>query len=175
MSNYFVFGLAGTGKDTFAELMDKHMDTFSIALADEIRNEYVKFLGRNDYKQNRSKMIQIGEGYKQLYGGDVWCRAAEYALPWSDGCLIKDGRYEHEYHYFVTERDYIPVRLYCDDNIRFERLKKRDGTIQQEALEFEKAMFIPDGFDAINICTDGSVSDLEKIVRELIVNESNQD
>jgi dephospho-CoA kinase len=165
-ANYFVFGLAGTGKDTFAALMRKHHDVATIALADPIRSEYVRFLGRNDYKTNRPMMIKIGEGYKDIYGQDVWCLAAEKTFIWNDGRLIKDGRYEHEYEYFVNQRGYIPIRLVADDDVRFERLKRRDGNIQREALAFEREHFIPDDFDAINVDTNGSVEQLEKIVRE---------
>jgi AAA domain len=167
MANYFVFGLAGTGKDTFAYLMEKHYDVHSVALADAIRQEYVHFLDKDDYKTNRQMMINIGQTYKLLYGQDVWCRAAEKEFPWNDDRLIKDGRYEHEYHYFVMDRGYIPIRLVADDEIRFERLKRRDGNTQREALQYEKANFIPDGYDAINVNTNGTVEQLEEIVRGL--------
>jgi hypothetical protein len=167
MQNIFVFGLAGTGKDTFAWLMEKHYDTQSIALADSIRQEYMQFVGRDDYKRNRPMMIKIGEGYKSIYGQDVWCKQAENHFGWSDGRLIKDGRYEHEYHYFVIDRGYIPIRLVADADVRYERLKRRDGNIQREALEFEKQNFIPDGYKAIDISTNGTVEELEKTVRGL--------
>jgi hypothetical protein len=172
-NNYFVFGLAGSGKDTFAYLMSKHYDVSPRALADPIRKEYVKWLDREDYKQNRPKMIRIGESYKHLYSEDVWCRAAEKSFTWDDGRLIKDGRYEHEYHYFVTERGYIPIRLICDDEIRFERLKRRDGNTQREALQFEKANFIPDEFDAINVNTNGTITQLEEIVKGMFKHDTN--
>jgi dephospho-CoA kinase len=166
MANYFVFGLAGTGKDTFAHLMTHNHDITAVALADPIRSEYVRHLMRTDYKTNRPQMIKIGEGYKDIYGQDIWCALAERAFVWSDGRLIMDGRYVHEYEYFVNQRGYTPIRLVADDDVRFERLKRRDGNIQREALEFEKQHFIPDDFDAINVDTNGSVKDLEKIVRE---------
>jgi dephospho-CoA kinase len=164
--NYFVFGLAGTGKDTFSDLMQKHYNVATLALADPIRDEYVRFLGKNDYKTNRPQMIKIGEGYKGIYGTDVWCALAEKSFYGNVGRLIKDGRYTHEYEYFVNQRGYTPIRLVADDDVRFERLRRRDGNIQREALQFEKANFIPDDFDAFNVNTNGSVDDLEKIVRE---------
>jgi dephospho-CoA kinase len=166
MANYFVFGLAGTGKDTFARLMRQHHGVQCLALADPIRAEYVRHLKKTDYKTNRPQMIKIGEGYKDIYGQDIWCSLAEDAFNWRDGNLVMDGRYLHEYHYFVTHRGYIPIRLVADDDVRFERLKRRDGTIQREALEFERQRFIPDDFDAINVDTNGTIQDLETIVRE---------
>lgn len=166
MANYFIFGLAGTGKDTFAELMAKYYETYPIALADAIRVEYKTFLGRDDYKTNRPQMIAIGEGYKQIYGQDVWCRLAENNMSWAKSVLIMDGRYQHEYDYFVLQRGYTPIRLVADDQVRFERLKRRDGNIQREALEFEKENFISDSSFALTINTSGTVEQLEKIVRE---------
>lgn len=167
MTNYFVFGLAGTGKDTFAALMERHYGVDSLALADPIRREYVTFVGRKDFKTNRPMMIKIGEGYKEIYGKDVWCRTTEQMFSWFDDRLVKDGRYAHEYDYFVTQRGYTPIRLVADDEVRLERLKRRDGTTQREALEFEKTNFIPDDYYAINIDTNGTVEQLEEIVRGL--------
>jgi dephospho-CoA kinase len=164
--NYFVFGLAGTGKDTFAALMRKHHGVQTIALADPIRGEYVRHLGKYDYKTNRPQMIKIGDGYKDIYGQDIWCALAEKAFNWRDENLIMDGRYAHEYHYFVTYRGYTPIRLVANDDVRFERLKRRDGSIQREALEFEQQRFIPDDYYGINVDTNGTIEQLEKIVRE---------
>lgn len=165
--NYFVFGLAGTGKDTFSHLMTHNHDVTAVALADSIREEYVRFLGRTDYKTNRPQMIRIGEGYKDIYGQHVWCSIAERSFVWKDGRLIMDGRYAHEYDYFVTQRGYIPIRLVANDDVRFERLRRRDGNIQREALEFEKQHFIPDDYYGITVDTNGTVEQLETIVREL--------
>lgn len=165
-ANYFVFGLAGTGKDTFAELMRKIHGGETIALADPIRAEYVRFLGKHDYKTNRPMMINIGEGYKEIYGQDIWCKMAEKFFTWDFGRLIKDGRYAHEYDYFVTQRGYTPIRLVADDDVRFERLRRRDGDIQRESLGFEKQHFIPDDYDAITVATNGTVEQLANIVRE---------
>jgi hypothetical protein len=166
MANYFVFGLAGSGKDSFARLMTMYHGVQALALADPIRAEYVRHLDRNDYKTNRPQMIKIGEGYKDIYGRDIWCALCEKAFHWRDGNLVMDGRYDHEYHYFVTHRGYTPIRLVADDDVRFERLKRRDGNTQREALEYERQHFIPDDYYGINVDTNGTIDQLEKIVRE---------
>jgi dephospho-CoA kinase len=171
MANYFVFGLAGTGKDTFSDLMQKHCGVLGFALADPIRDEYVRHLDKHDYKTNRPQMIKIGEGYKNIYGQDIWCAAAIYKFKKFEGLygqLIKDGRYAHEYDYFVTKLGYTPIRLVADDDVRFKRLKRRDGNIQREALDYERQNFIPDDYYAINVDTNGTVEQLENIVREQI-------
>lgn len=172
LRNLFVFGLAGTGKDTFAGLMVNNHSYKALALADPIREEYVRHIGRSDFKTNRPTMIKIGEGYKEIYGQDIWCRLAEKQFVWHDGRLIMDGRYDHEYDYFVLERGYTPIRLVADDDVRFERLRRRDGNIQREALEYEKQHFISDDKYGITVDTNGDVNQLEEIVKELF-NDTN--
>ncbi|MGM1416339.1 AAA family ATPase [Bacillus cereus group sp. BceL300] len=163
--NYIVFGLAGTGKDAFAGIMRKQLKVDTLALADPIREEYVRFTGRYDYKQNRPLMIEIGESYKKIYGQDVWCKQAISRGDFSKGVLIMDGRYAEEYDFFVNKFGFIPILLEADDDIRFERLQKRDGTIQREALEYEKRRFLPETYETLTINTNGTIEQLEEIVR----------
>jgi hypothetical protein len=112
-----MYGLSGTGKDTASDILVGEFGLSSYALADPIRDEYTKRFHRDDYKQNRETMILIGETYKSIYGQDVWCDAAielyRSAVVASTrplgGCLIRDGRYQHEYDYFVGRHGFVPL------------------------------------------------------------------
>lgn len=181
----FMYGLAGTGKDTVAELMHHNHGIYSLALADPIRDEYVKHFGTHDYKQNRELMIAIGEGYKKIYGQDVWCDMGlkdiyefhdkisylEESIgnpPFVTGAMVRDGRYNHEYEYFVIRNSFIPVRLVADDEVRLHRLQQRDKDAQKETLLFEKKNFIDDGYFAFELQNNGSIDELERSIENLL-------
>lgn len=177
MMNFFMFGKAGSGKDTTAKIIEELFRVRSLALADEVRKEYTRFTGNTDYRQNRKKLIQIGEGYKQIYGPDVWCQllidrvsflkeAGEYSI--TDSFLIRDGRYEHEYDFFVNKRKYIPIRVVADHEIRIQRMEERGDTIDHEALAFEEKTFIPDELFAYELNNNGTLEELQEQIQDLI-------
>ena len=191
---YFLFGLSGAGKDTVAQIMNQLLNIYDVALADPIRLEYERFVGLPDGKHDRTKMIQIGETYKRLYGQDVWCEAAtrlihqieqrrgamrsgtvankafatsmHEALGFlNEGYVITDGRYLHEYDYFVGQRGFWPIRLVADDDVRLERLRRRDGDTQPDALAWEREHFI--GSPGYTIYNNTSISDLVAQISEM--------
>lgn len=171
----FLFGLAGTGKDTVADIFREDYHYESLALADPIREEYARFIGSRDYKQNRPKMIEIGEAYKQIYGQDVWCNETlriagdmPFLTLEEHGILIRDGRYQHEYNFFVRQYGYTPIHLVSDTEVRLERLRKRDGTTQMSSLMFEKKNFINDHPEALVLENNGTLSELRDNIRRLL-------
>lgn len=174
MVNYFMFGLAGSGKDTAASIL-VDLGYHPISLADPIRFEYMRFLGRDDFRKNREMMIRIGEGYKKIYGEDVWVRIAlDKAMELNDASgvpvVIVDGRYPFEYDYFVAQHKFVPIRIVADEKVRMKRLMQRDGTVQQKSLEFEKEHFIPDYAFAHTVENNGTVEDLEDSLIKLYKN-----
>lgn len=177
MINLFMFGLAGSGKDTAAKIMERVFGIRSIALADEVRAELTKNTGITDYRSNRSKLIQVGETYKQLYGKDIWCKRAmekirrgkqtgEYAI--ADSFLIRDGRYEHEYEFFVKQRGYVPVRIVADRKIRIQRMQERGDDIDFNALAFEEKSFVPDHRFAFELKNNGTIEELAEQIQDLL-------
>lgn len=172
----FMFGSAGSGKDTVADIMAERYDIVSTALADPIRTEYERFTGRTDHKQNRGLMIDIGQTYKRLYGQDVWCRETldtvnKLVCGRSHpplGVLIRDGRYDHEYEFWVRAHGYTPVRLTADADIRLARLIARDGKTQADALAYETAHFIDESAFAYELRNNGTLADLRDNVDALI-------
>jgi len=138
MMNVFIMGKAGSGKDTAAEILRDMYGYNLITFADNIRFEYSRFFPDQNARTDRSKLINIGETYKKLYGMDVWVRLLlEDIINESDKYVITDGRHQIEYDTFVTKEKYAPIFVDCPDEMRFARLMKRDGTLQEEALKKE--------------------------------------
>jgi len=135
--NIFLMGKAGAGKDTVADLLLRY-GCQTIALADNIRDEYSRFFPNKNARTDRAKLQEIGETYKKLYGTDVWVRLTVDDIFNEYGSyVVSDGRHQIEYDTFVTKLGYKPVWIYCPDEVRYERLLKRDGTLQEEALKKE--------------------------------------
>lgn len=124
--HFFMFGLAGSGKDTVSQIVEELFQVCSIGLADGVKKEYTRFTGKTEYRKNRKKLIQIGETYKLLYGKDVWCQLLlsniqkdrEAGRLKANSFLVRDGRYDHEYEFFVQQRNYIPIRVVADQKLR---------------------------------------------------------
>lgn len=170
VKNVFIFGLAGSGKDTFANYLKNLTGSVSAALADGVRFEYTKFTGSYNYRENREMLIKIGEGYKQIYGQDVWCDLLirKYAeIKTIPPLIVTDGRYEHEYEYFV-ELGFVPVRIVADAHMRIPRMKKRGDVIDLNALAFERQNMIPDHFPAYEIVNNGTEQELLEQAQELV-------
>jgi dephospho-CoA kinase len=169
---YFLFGKAGTGKDLVASLALNEFGIDSVALADPIREEYTKYFERTDYKENRNLMQLIGERYKEIYGMDVWCRRASKKVNDWQKVLIRDGRYTHEYDFFVLDHGFTPIRIVADEEVRFQRLKMRDGDIQRQSLFYEDKHFIPDTYPAITLTNNGSIDDLIHEMKKVFIQEA---
>lgn len=138
-NNIFILGKAGSGKDTLAELLYETYLYKRFAFADNVRTEFTRFFPNENPRLHRNKLIDIGQVYKKLYGLDVWAQMmyrqiTDYQQFYMHPLVTTDGRYQVEFDLFVTQLGYTPVRVYCDDDIRYERLQKRDGTLQKEAL-----------------------------------------
>lgn len=138
MNNIFLIGKAGSGKDTAASFLAKHGYRL-YAFAEPIRAEYRRFFPDKNPRLDRNKMIDIGQAYKKLYGENVWALETYKKIQAEGEVLVNpvaitDGRYAVEYDYFVKQLGYLPIRICCPDDIRLQRLKKRDGSAQEEAL-----------------------------------------
>lgn len=139
MPNIFLIGKAGSGKDTVAEYLQGVHGYKLYALATPIKEEYKRFFPRLNPRQDRDKLIQIGQTYKELYGMEVWIKLTHgrISLDNVSNVCITDGRYAVEYDYFANKLGYVPIRIVCNDEIRLQRLKRRDGSAQEEALKKE--------------------------------------
>lgn len=176
MINLFMFGLAGSGKDTAAQIMERLFKTKSLALADEVRAELTRHTGITEYRKHRDKLLKVGETYKQIYGQDIWCRklmdkirrgqqTGEYSI--NDSFVIKDGRYAHEYDFFVRERGFVPVRVIADRDLRIQRMEERGDKIDFDALAYEEKTFIPKHYFSFNLNNNGTIEELAEQIQDL--------
>lgn len=162
MKNIFIIGKAGSGKDTAAlYLMQKHgVNVFT--LAEPIRKRFKELYPDLNPRLNRDKLIELGQGYKKLYGMDYWVKLTMNGIDKhldanpKDYVLISDGRYQVEYDFFVKQQDFFPIRIVCPNEIQLQRLKARDGTAQEDALLMESTELDDDYATPIYNSTDES-------------------
>lgn len=109
----------GSGKTTVADYLVKNYKYFKCSLGEKIHSE-CKLHGN----ETREEMQQYGEMMRKIFGINVWCDYLYKKYGSQNKIVIDDGRQIHEYLYF-TRRNYFPIAVITDTNIRFERLKKR--------------------------------------------------
>lgn len=169
----FLFGPMGAGKDTVAEYLEKRYGFLSIAMADGMRQYISANLPNYVWKSNRSLEIDVGEKHREWFGKDFWCRYAENIIKSSTdvldlpGVIIRDGRFDWEYEYFVNRRGYVPIKVISDDEIRKERLIYRDGKF--EPHHFNNPNDCPIiNYSAHNLNNNGNVNLLYKDIDALL-------
>lgn len=141
------------------------------ALAQPIKNELGRWLRRPATKGDRALMIDFGQTFRRWFGDGVWCDTLDKDECFRDysSCgraVIDDGRHLVEYRYFVEERGFVPVRIVAPDEVRFERLLKRDGVDQRWVDAHEREL---DDVDvAYTIVNDGTLDELEAKVEAML-------
>lgn len=171
-------GYAGAGKTTVAKMLAARGYRI-FALAMPIKVELERWLKRKPTKADRALMIEFGQSFRRWFGSSVWCRwtweciEAERILDEdvryqaSPPEVVEDGRHLREYGFFVVERGFVPVRIMCDDETRFERLMRRDNVDQREVLT-GKEDELNDVAVAYTIHNDGTMDELERQVDEML-------
>lgn len=177
MRNVFLIGKAGVGKDEVARFM-RERGYRQRALATPIKIICGDIAGRLVTKEDRALLIDFGQTCRRLFGEDVWCKHAwnevvEFqqaeqlsrrpVMPF----VISDGRHSVEYDYFVVQRGFVPVRIVAPDEVRFERLLKRDGVDQRAVLAGQETE-LDDVAVAFTIDNSGTLDDLERQVSEML-------
>lgn len=167
----FAFGYMGSGKDEFARHTEDRHNFASYALADGIR-DYIRF--RDDSyvpKSNRGLEIDVGNKHREWFGRDIWCRAAHAKAQsdpmnkWRAGVIIRDGRFTHEYDYFVNQRGYIPVHIASTGVNRYERLVERDGRVNDVQFRDPRDCEIAH-YPAIEIANNGTLAEFHAAIDE---------
>lgn len=174
ITGIFLMGLAGSGKDSIAACLRRDHGFYTLALADAIREEYATHRGSG--KPSRTQMIDIGEGYKTIYGQDVWCDRAisaindaiKDAITFGEeiNVCITDVRYDHEYDYFMR-RGWRGVWVAMSEDKRLQRLVQRDGDAQLDALQYEREHFTTRIAPYV-ILNDGTLDELTESVSRVV-------
>lgn len=132
-----IFGTMGSGKDTLAAMLEERIFGSRIyKLGEDIRGFVDKVM---DGDNNRAYYQDYGQMVRTNLGPDAWNRLCSYKiiqdieqdkmnLP-----IIADGRQENEFDYWI-KRGFFTVGINTRQNIRIDRLEKRDGTCDMERL-----------------------------------------
>ena len=120
-----LIGKAGAGKDTVADYLAAGYGFIGLSFAAKLK-EIAKEMFPGLWVTDRRAMLQaLGMKFREIEEG-VWVDYVVRQVDGIDRAVITDCRYENEYHR-CKEEGFIAVKIGCGDDIRAERLFKRDG------------------------------------------------
>lgn len=137
-----ILGKAGSGKTSVAYgiVTSNPAGRFrKFALADKVK-EIQRDLFPHLTGKPRHVLQHIGMSMRDI-DEDVWIRYLdrEIAKYRAISC-VDDVRLANEYNHFAN-KGFVSIRVTCDDHIRIERMRQRDGDVDMDALlhrtEFE--------------------------------------
>lgn len=172
----FLTGKAGSGKSTMAEYLCKKYNFVPLKIAEPMYYLAHEFF--NMINKDRPLLQKIGNGFRAI-DNDVWINHLIKELNKIDNninIVIDDCRFLNEFTK-LKEKGFKGVYISCDDKIRYERLKSRDGVIHTESLN-DKSETEMDSFKSL--CdkeVDGSCNiedfhkSINKLIHELVINE----
>jgi dephospho-CoA kinase len=122
----FFFGLAGSGKTTAARYLANKYNLLRFSEGAALR-EVCKTLY---IPQTRANLQLVGEGMRSILGVNCWLdvilRKIEiFGLDGKNIC-IDDIRHPEDAE-VLKAHGWVAVQLLCDKDIRYQRLKERDG------------------------------------------------
>jgi len=173
MANIFLFGRACSGKSEVGRYLASKHGYVVFALADEIKREIARRIGRKPTKADRALMIDVGQTYKRLYGESVWIDALvagnnDAFDAFCEGrCLVEDGRYLVEHDAFARERGFVSILVHAPDRLRRERMLSRDGVDQTSMIGSAEDEISDIPFDHA-IVNDGSLERLYESVDRIV-------
>lgn len=128
--------IAGAGKDSIASYLEREYDFKQYALADKVHEIAREAFGMK--KKDRELLINVGEKMCEI-DKLVWIKETLRRIE-KDGhehVVISDVRKLLEFSY-LQELGFIPVMVYCDQDVALERLRKRDDTIKKDVVVYNK-------------------------------------
>lgn len=180
--NIFISGSAGSGKSFSCKYLEEKYGFKNLKLADpvyEIAENYFGMVGKD-----RQMLIDIGTNIGRKHvNPTVWIDMfvnksdviTEYAILKNVKINLScdDVRFPDEVE-ILKSRGWIGIYLKCPKKIRLERLKKRDGKTQKEALKHEsESHFKSFKKDLIQIDASGSLESMYKQIDKILMeNES---
>ncbi|MPQ44057.1 AAA family ATPase, partial [Clostridium tarantellae] len=159
MNGIIIFGEKGSGKDTVAEYIEKFIkenkEVSFFNIGDIVRNMSCMFLAtekwnnkkREFYVETAKKLKELDKNFLNYYAlGKIFEQFQVNTLNEIENnklLIITGGRTEEDYN-FWRERNFLIVGVTCEENIRQERLKGRDGYFQhsQDSLEKDTKLII---------------------------------
>jgi dephospho-CoA kinase len=130
-----ILGKAGSGKTTLANFIVTHDPNSrfrKFALADKVK-EIQRDLFPHLTGKPRHVLQHIGMSMREI-DPYVWIKYLDKTiLRYNAIPVIDDIRLTNEYEHY-TNKNYISIRVLCDDDIRIERMRYRDGDVDLATL-----------------------------------------
>ena len=124
--------MAGTGKDTVADIIVNEFGYKKYALADGIYEIARKYYGMT--KKDRELIIHIGESLRKK-DPMLWINYTMQRIK-KDGCkkvIISDIRKPLEKAFF-EEIGFHSAMVKCDEQVALQRIKDRDGVVNEDIV-----------------------------------------
>lgn len=175
--NIALVGSAGTGKTTIAQYIERvawskyRRHYHHIALADKVK-EIQRELFPNLPGKPRHVLQHIGMSMREI-DPMVWINQVDrYIANGDDGVsfVVDDVRLENEYEHYKSLGWYM-VRVVTVDGYRIERMRKRDGDVDLDALNHVTEHSLDDVMCDALIINNGTLDDLYAQVDEVILSE----
>ena len=157
-------GRGGSGKDVFADYLVDNYGFKKIAFAEPLYEIAYKYFGMT-YK-DRKLLIDIGE-FGRSIDPLVWVKYAFNEAKKYDKVVISDCRRHNEWVY-ALERNYLPIHIDADLDIRVDRLIARDGVYPNLELLENESETGADGLDFITVNNNGSLEELYRQIDDIV-------
>lgn len=157
-----IVGKIGVGKDEAAKYLSTKLNWPIFQISSPLKDEVKK----RGLELNRENIQKIGVEFAQKYGDD---HIARLALKSSKENLVVSGpRQLGQIDYFKKNSQFIMINITASDNLRFNRVKKRNSVSEAETLED----FIKDEIEKDSSGPVQRVEDCIKMADYTVHNES---
>lgn len=132
-----VIGLTGTiacGKEKVKELIVRKFDSYQVSLSGAIRGE----MERRSRDFSRKTLQDMGNELRQKYGTHILAKVSTEFMPRAKPVMVVDGIRnpgEAEYLRKTYKGDFILVAVDAPQELRFERVQKRNRPLDPKTWE----------------------------------------
>lgn len=160
-------GWAGAGKTTVAQYLEQKYGYKRISFADGIKDIAARYFFVQE--KNRRLLQQIGEKMREI-DQDVWVRYTLHRIEYIEldfPVVIDDLRRMNEFE-ALQRKGFTVIRIEADENIRIDRLIKRDGFCDRTLLYNESENGVAH-LEFPTIYNNGTLDELYKNVDKMMV------
>jgi len=163
LHNLMVFGLRGSGKDTFVDYLTSKYDYQKLRLSKYVENACKAFGIENPTKTD---LVFVGtEIGRKMIGSDIWIKMAlrdikknverhvQYGSNYN--VIVSGVRFHNEYEALLG-RGFFPVLIEAPKELCIVRAEKRDGYVDESLFDHETETNFNDFF-GYKIVNDGTM------------------
>lgn len=169
-----IFGAAGSGKDTFAEILSEFIPNSNIYNIGYLCRECMKITAVNEDWANKSRELAttVSDNLKSIYTDILNDYTYANATINNSFPIIAGGRTISDCNYW-RNKGFTIVGIDTDNDIRTARLKKRDSDFNEDSLKHKTETDIPiiiGNLCDIIILNNGDIYELRESVERFIQN-----